>query len=188
MKHKYLKMYYELSILLIKNKNQVIEKIAVDKYYNVERKKTFYKEERDWFINSAYFIQDFATKIKKVEYGKYYIYYNINPNDLRNMGVSNAIDIDKFFKVLWIRYGYEQARGINDILINYTNMMLEYNIKMIGDEIEEIAVSQEDNKNIINLIALNDKKGMNADVFCLLYKNVISIEGQKKFAKYAKFN
>jgi hypothetical protein len=188
MKHKYLKMYYELSILLIKNKNHVIEKIAVDKYYNVERKKTFYKEERDWFINSAYFIQDFATKIKKVEYGKYYIYYNINPNDLRNMRVSNAIDIDKFFEVLWIRYGYEQVRGMNDMLINYTNMMLEYNINMIGDEIEEIAVSQEDNKNIINLIALNDKKGMNADVFCLLYKNVISIEGQKKFAKYAMFN
>jgi hypothetical protein len=62
--------------------------------------------------------------------------------------------------------------------------MLEYNIKMIGEEIEEIAISQEDNKNIINLIALNDKKGMNTDIFKILYNNVMSTAGQKKFGKY----
>jgi hypothetical protein len=184
MKHKYLKMYYELSILLIKNKNQVIEKICCDSSYNAQRRKIIYNEERHWFIDSAYFIEDFSTRGKKVDTGKYYYYYDIDPTDLRNMKVSNAMDIARFFDVLKIRYGYEQGRGLNDMLVNYTNLMLEYNIKMIGVEIEEIAISQEDNKNIINLIALNDKKGMNTDIFKILYNSVISTAGQKKFGKY----
>lgn len=184
MKHKYLKMYYELSILLIKNKNQVIEKICRDSNYNALHRKIIYKEERHWFIDSAYFIEDFSTRNKKVDTGKYYYYYNIDPNNLRNMNVSNAMDIARFFDVLKIRYGYEQGRGLNNMLVNYTNLMLEYNINMIGEGIEEIAVSQEDDKNIFNLLALNDKKGMNTDIFRLLYNSVISTEGQKKFAKY----
>jgi flagellar assembly factor FliW len=66
---------------------------------------------------------------------------------------------------------------------NYTNMMLEYNIKLIEEKVDEISISQEDDKNFFNLLELN-KKGMNSDIFNILYTSVMSAKGQKKFAPY----
>jgi hypothetical protein len=186
MKHKYLKMYYELSIMLIDNKHQIIEKISKDYYYKGQYNNKIYNEERDWFIDSAYFIEDFTTKIKKVETGKYYHFYDINPHDLRIMDVSNTKDIKTFYNVLYIRYGYEHGIILKDLIENYTNLLLEYNIKLIEGKIEELSASQEDNKNIINLIELNNKKGMNLDIFCLLYNTVISEKGKNKYANFIK--
>jgi len=176
--HKYLKMYYELSLLLTENKHKIIEKRSGD--YN----KTIYKEERDWFIDCAYFVEDFSTKIKKIDSGKYYCFYAINPNDLRNMKVSYATEIDMFYKTLYIRYGYEQGRIYKGLIEDYTNLLLEYNIKLIGEEVEEISDSQEDDKNMNNLVALNKKDGMNPDIFRILYNGIISTKGQNKFEKY----
>jgi len=186
MKHKYLKMYYELSIMLIDNKHQIIEKVSNDYHYKGQYKKKIYNEERDWFIDSAYFIEDFSTKIKKVETGKYYHFYDINPHDLRNMDVSNSKDINTFYNVLYIRYGYEDGIIFKDLIEQYINLLLEYNIKLIEGKIEELSASQEDNKNIINLIELNNKKGMNIDIFCLLYNTVISEKGKMKYANFMK--
>ena len=183
MNHKYLKMYYELSLVLTENKNKIVEKRKADDRYSGEYNHTIYKEERDWFIDSAYFMEDFSTKTKKVDSGKYYLYYAINPNDLRNMNVSNAMDIAKFYEVLYIRYGFEQSRMFKELFEKYTNMMLEYNIKLIGEEVEKISVNQEDDKNFFNLLELN-KKGMNSDIFNILYISVISAEGQKKYAPH----
>lgn len=186
MKHTYLKMYYELSLVLTKNKHKIIETKTLDYHCSGEYNKAIYKEKRDWFIDSAYFIEDFSTKIKKVETGKYYYYYNINPNDLRDMNVSNATDIARFYEVLNIRYGYEQSRIYKGVFTDYTNLMLEYNIKMVGEEIDEISANQEDNKNIVNLLEFNNKKGMNTDIFRILYESIISTEGQKKYTHYVK--
>lgn len=182
MKNEYLKMYYELSILLIENKNQIIEVRTEKQYVN----NLIYKEKRDWFINSAYFTEDFTTKIKNVQEGKIYIYYNIDPNDLRNMEVSSSTDIASFFEVLKIRYGYEQGRGFKDLLINYTNLMLDYNIKLIEHKIDKISIDQEDNKNVINLLELNKKEGMNADIFRILFSSIISQNKQALFSKLIK--
>lgn len=186
MKHKYLKMYYELSIMLIDNKHQIIEKVSNDYHYKGQYKKKIYNEERYWFIYSAYFIEDFSTKIKKVETGKYYHFYDINPHDLRNMDVSNSKDIKTFYNVLYIRYGYEHGIIFKDLIEQYINLLLEYNIKLIEGKVEELSASQEDNKNIINLIELNNKKGMNIDIFCLLYNTVISEKGKMKYANFMK--
>ena len=174
MKNKYLKIYYELSILLIENKHKIIEKSGYDGGYN----NSIYKEDRHWFIDGAYFVEDFTTKCKRVTTSKYYYYYNINPNDLRNMNVSDATDIAKFFEVLNIRYAYEQGRGFNNLVISYTNLMIDYNISLVENSIEEIIANKEDNKNIINLLEFNNKKGMNADIFRILYNNIISREGK----------
>jgi len=182
--HKYLKMYYELSLILTANKHKIIEKRSADYQYTAKYNKTIYKEERDWFIDCAYFVEDFSTKIKKIDTGKYYCFYAINPNDLRNMKVSNAIEIDMFYKTLYIRYGYEQGRIYKGLFEDYTNLLLEYNIKLIGKEVEEISDSQEDDKNINNLLVLNKKDGMNPDIFRIFYNSIISTEGQKKFDKY----
>ena len=63
---------------------------------------------------------------------------------------------------------------------DYTNLMLEYNIRDIENAVEEISVSQEDDKNFINLLELN-KKGMNGDIFRILYDAVISTNGRWKY-------
>ena len=160
------------------------EKKSKDDRYKARYNKSIYKEERDWFIDSAYFIEDFSTKIKRVETGKYYHYYDINPNDMRNMGVSSAKDIARFFEVLKIRYGYEQGKIFKDLFVDYINLLLEYNINLIEKKIEEISASPEDNKNISNLLELNNKKGMNVDIFRILYNNVISEKGKMKYANF----
>ena len=183
MKHKYLKMYYELSLVLTENKHKIVEKRTADYRYTGEYNNTIYKEERDWFIDSAYFTEDISTKIKKVDSGKYYLYYAINPNDLRNMNVSNAVDIAKFYEVLYIRYGYEYGKMFKGLFEHYINMMLEYNINMIEEKVEKISISQEDDKNFFNLLELN-KKGMNSDIFNILYSSVMSTKGQKKYAAH----
>lgn len=180
MSHRYLRMYYELSLVLTENKHKIIEKKKVDYRYIGEYNKEIYKEERDWFIDTAYFIEDFPSKIKRVEKGKYYCYYAISPNDLRNMSVSSDKDIAKYYEVLYIRYGYEQVSILKGLFADYTNLMLEYNIRDIENAVEEISVSQEDDKNFVNLLELN-KKGMNGDIFRILYDVVISTKGRRKY-------
>lgn len=187
MKHKYLKMYYEISIMLIDNKHQIIEKKSEDDRYEARYNKSIYKEERDWFIDSAYFIEDFSTKIKRVETGKYYHYYDIDPNDLRNMDVSSATEIARFFEVLKIRYGYERGMIFKKLFEDYTNLLLEYNINLVEKGVEEISASHEDDKNFFNLLELNNKKGMNADLFNILYNLLISTKKQKRFTHFIKF-
>ena len=176
MKHTYLKMYYELSLLLTDNKHKVIESKSMDSCY-------IYPEDSNWFIDGIHYVEDFTTRVKKVEIGKYYYYFNINPNDLKNMKVSNDKDIANFHEILNIRYGYEQGMIYKGLFIDYTNLMIEYNIKLIEEDIEKISASHEDDKNYFNLLELN-KKGMNIDVFIMLYNLVISPKGQKKFAQY----
>ena len=95
------------------------------------------------------------------------------------MKISNAFDIARFHEILNIRYGYEQGRMFKGLFMDYTNLMIEYNVVLIGKEVEKISVSQEDDKNFVNLLELN-KKGMNADIFNILYNIVISGEGQTK--------
>jgi len=187
MNHCYLRKYYELSLLLTENKHKVIEKKSrddrYDRYDRYDRSEPLYKIERDWFIDSAYFVEDFTTKLKRVEKGKYYNYYNIDPNDLRSRCASSAEEVERFYEVLKIRYGYEQSRtmsGLGCIFMQYMNLMIEYNINIVGEEVENIAKSQEDDKNFANLLELN-KKGMNADIFDILYKSIISTKGQLKY-------
>ena len=173
MKHPYLRMYYELSLLLIDNKHKVIESKSMESCY-------IYPKDSNWFIDGVQYVEDFTTKVKKIEIGKYCYYFNINPNDLKNMKVSNDTDIAGFNEVLYIRYGYEHGIIYKELFVDYTNLMIEYNIKLIEQDIEKISASQEDDKNFFNLLELN-KKGMNADIFHILYNSVISEKGQKKF-------
>lgn len=183
LKHRYLKMYYDISVMLIDNKHKIIEKISKDDRYKPQYNKQIYNEERNWFIDSAYFLKDLTTK-KRVETGKYYHYYNINPNNLRNMCISKVKNITKFYKDLYNIYGYEQGIIFKDLIEHYTNLLLEYNINLIDKELEKISASQEDDKNFFNLLELYNKKGMNADIFHILYNNLISEKGRKKYTKY----
>jgi hypothetical protein len=51
-------------------------------------------------------------------------------------------------------------------------------------ELEELSAIFEDKKNVINLATLNDKDGMNNDLLMIIYYNLISQEGNKKYAPY----
>jgi hypothetical protein len=170
LKHKYLRMYYELSTNLIENTHQVIE----------EKRSGFYADERKWFINTAYFVKHDAKRT--IESGKYCCYYNIDPNSLKDACVSNDEDIATFFTKLKKRNRYEKVRHF----VDYTNLMLEYNIALIERETDKLSAGDEDNKNIDNLIALNTKTGMNDDIFRLLYSRVISTSGQHKYDPFVK--
>ena len=171
LKQKYLKMYYELSTHLIKNTHQIIE----------EKRGGYYSKEINWFIDTAYFVKHDMKRT--IESGKYSCYYNINPNDLRNASVSRDEDIATFFRNLKKRNRYEQSRHF----VDYTNLMLEYNIGLIEREVDELIPSQEDDKNVQKLFELNSKKGMNDDIFRILYSCVVSEDGQRKYAQIVKY-
>jgi hypothetical protein len=105
--NEYLKKYYELTLLLMKNKNCII-------------KKTHHTGDIDWFLDCAYILNDndLETNIKRVEKGTYYCYSNINPYDLKGMGVSTDEDIEIFFnKLLDIDTDYDE--NIKQLVVDY---------------------------------------------------------------------
>jgi len=181
-KNKLLKMYYEISLLLIENKNMVIEKINNTEYRQHYHHYDFvYTEKRNWFIDCAYFVENFVINSKEIQKDKYSCYYNINPNDLRNMEISTKSHIDRFNKTF---LGYEQIYYFKKSLINYTKLVIDYTADLIEKELDEISAIQEDKLNIIKLIAFNEKEGMNIDILFIIYNHLISENNSKKYAPY----
>jgi len=98
-----LKKYYELSLLLMKNKNCIIEKNS-----NTEVK--------DWFLDCAYILNYPETNTKQVEKGNYYCYCNINPYDLKKMDVSTYSYIQIFINKL-LNTNYDD--DIKKLVVDY---------------------------------------------------------------------
>lgn len=179
-KNKLLKMYYELSLLLVENKNMVNEKISKGDFrlYNYD---FLYTEKRDWFIDCAYFVDNFSTNRKEIQKDRYCCYYNINPCDLVNMPISSKSLIDKFNLTF---LGYEQIYYFQKKIINYISLAIDYNASLMEKELEEISAIQEDKINIIKLLVFFEKKGMNCDIFFVIYNNLVSIDGNAKYSSY----
>jgi hypothetical protein len=97
--NEYLKKYYELSLLLMKNKNLIIEK-------------NDYTRVIDWFIDCAYILN------KQVEKGTYYCYCNINPYNLKKMNVSTDDDIEIFINKL-VYTDYDE--NIEKLVVHYVD-------------------------------------------------------------------
>jgi hypothetical protein len=176
-KYKLLKMFYELSLLLIENKNIVKEKIN-----NREHNHHFdfvYTENRVWFIDCAYFIENLETNNKEVRKDRYCCRYNINPNDLINMEISTKSHIDRFKKTF---LGYEQIDYFQKNIINYTKLAIDYNASLMEKELNELSTFFEDKKNIINLVILKDKEGVNRDIIRVIYNFLVSPKGKKKYS------
>jgi hypothetical protein len=53
----------------------------------------------------------------------------------------------------------------------YNNIVFDYCISLMEKELDELDIF-EDKKNIINLVALNDKQGMNNDILMLIYNHL----------------
>jgi hypothetical protein len=95
-KNKYLKHYYDLSLMLAKDKHLLVEDLkssesSVSSKSGYEFSKTYYKEDRFWYINTTFINANFDMETKKG-------YYKINPYDLENMEYSSQEDLDKFNK------------------------------------------------------------------------------------------
>ena len=84
-KNKYLKHYYDLSLLIADNKNTIIKKT---KYKNEEP--FLYNEDRFWgidcaFIEGTYKNEETLDTAYKIANNQELYYYKINPYDLENM-------------------------------------------------------------------------------------------------------
>ena len=185
LKNKLLKMYYELSLLLVKDKNRFVEKISNKgrPIWDAEIAH-IYNGRRNCFVDCAYILNGV------VKTDKQYCYYEMNPLELKDQYtaderkfVNTSRDIEWFNNNYKIRLGYEVS-GFEKRAINYSNIIVEYNANLIETEIDEIAAVQDDKLNIIKLMAFNEKKGMNADIFLVILNNIISANETERYAKY----
>lgn len=178
-KNKYWKHYYNMSLMLTNDLHTVIDTKRTDgtggfnNYYAYEYK-------RYWGINTAtiYGTQE-DTAIKEVANGENNCYYRINPYDLENMDYSSQQELDVFKKMYVCRY--EIRSGNFNINSRYLyDLAFDYCVSLMEKEVGRF----EDKYNLINLVALNDKKGMNEDILRIIYNNLLSSEGKDKFADY----
>jgi lysyl-tRNA synthetase class I len=51
-------------------------------------------------------------------------------------------------------------------------------------ELDELSSIEDDKINSIKLIAFNDKKDMNCDIFKIIYNHLINQKNSKRFASY----
>jgi len=63
----------------------------------------------------------------------------------------------------------------------YSILAIDYQASLIEKEIDEITAILEEKKYIINLATFNDKKGMNNDILMIIYNNILSADGNKKY-------
>ena len=181
MKNKLLKMYYELSLLLVENKNEIIEQTG---YSDNDAKITnIYVGRRHWCIDCAYFYENIATNIKEVQKKQYYCYYDINPYEMFEVDVSTKASIERFNYNFKVRLGYLYP-SYDKIVISYMNRVIDYKAALIEKELDEISAIQDTELNIIKLIAFNEKKGMNCDIFQVIYNNFVSANEAHIYAPY----
>ena len=186
MKNKILKMYYELSLLLVKDKNMFVENISFsdngDRIWDDEITK-MYKSKRSCFVDCAYILNNV------VKTDKQYCYYYINPFELIDSYYGKRMVVDTFSQIasfnynFKVRLGYEVS-GFEKRLINYTNLVIAYNATLMENELDELSAIEDDKLTIIKLIAFNDKKNMNSDIFQVIYNNLVSAKRTNIYAPY----
>jgi hypothetical protein len=185
--NKYWKHYYNISLMLTnsKDKNLVIQ---YHKYGSEYLSEKIYEEPRLWSFNTAYIETSMNSKDTHIKNYGNICYYKINPYDLVNMEYTSQEDLD-IFKINYITKRPEIKNKVFDIMcIIYKNLAVDYNTQIIKNEIdemekelEELSVMFEDKKNIINLVILNNRIGMNDDIQMMIYNYIISHEGYTKY-------
>ena len=183
-KNKYWKAFYDLSLMLTNDKHLVIQDLQFDSnYYD----RNIYFEKRYWCINTAYIEGDYDTKSKNktVLENEYNCYYKINPYNLEKTEYSSQQNLDIFTKKYIGRYevGRWDIRSIpfETKSAYYYNIVFEYTISLMEKELDEVSAIFEDKKNVLNLAALNDKQGMNSDIISIIYRYLVSTNGDNKY-------
>jgi hypothetical protein len=172
-KNKYWKHYYELSLLLTTNKHTLIKDLEYNSnYYDPN----IYEEIRLWSINTAFIDGSYDSKTKKVVENEYNCYYRINPFDLENMNYTSQKNLDIFKTNYMSRYEV-RSKTFDKKRVYYDTFVLDYCTSLMEKELDELSTIFEDKKNVINLVALNEKEGMNGDLLRIIYNHLISSEG-----------
>ena len=112
MKNKYLKKYYELSLMAIGKEN-------IDTNYyreNVNIQKNHH------LIDTLYIVEDPLTKIKFAKKGNSYRHFNLAK--LKKMTVADAYSIEEFNAEYNIRYGVDD-KTLEDVVAKYTALANE---------------------------------------------------------------
>ena len=132
-KNRYLKYYYDLSLMLTNNKHHVFQK---SKYKIVEP--FIYREDRFWgfdsaFIDATYKNDETLEQVYNIVDNQQLYYYKINPYDLENMEYSSQEVLTDFHRKnterkcdkYWggnFEYTYGQY---NNLVVNYNNKIME---------------------------------------------------------------
>ena len=181
-KHKYLKYYYDLSLLLANDKHTVTHNTSFNKLYDEIYE---YTGNRKWSFDTAFIDLDIDQNYKKtykiIPSGNV-CYYRINPFDVEGMEYSTPQGIDLFKRTYMCRsdviLGYFPSRSVI-----YKNLALEYNVKNMEKELEELSAFFEDKKIVVNLAVIQEMYEMNSDVLMILYNSLLTTEGSKKHAE-----
>ena len=169
-KNKYWKYYYDLSLMLAIDKE--IKNEPFNKFYDEAYE---YTGNRVWSLDTAYIDLDIdqnANKIYKIIPSGNVCYYKINPADLEKMEYTSPQGIDIFKKIYMcrndVRSGYFLSRSVI-----YRNIALEYNVKNMEKELDELSEFFDNKKNIFTLAAIQKKHFIDNDVLMIIYESLV---------------
>ena len=175
-KNKYWASYYDLSLMLTNDLHTVIDTKETS-VSGGSNNYWAYEYKRYWRIDTATISGTQDSEIKEIVNGENNCYYKISPYDFENMNYSSQQELEIFKKMYVSRYeirsGNFNSRYLYDLAFDY----FDYRISLIEEEVEEF----EDKYNLLNLVALNDKKGMNGDILMLIYNNLVSANAYDKY-------
>lgn len=190
-KNKYWKHYYDLSLLLTNNKNMVIEDIKYNSNfsYGPVGYPVYFGETRLWWIDTAIIdgnhVIDQEVE-RHIENQGHLCYYKINPYDLENMEYTSPEDLDIFLNAYMTRRCEIVYNQFEKKAMIFNDLAIDYNVRMIEKEIEELLEYFEDKKNVVNLATFYDKKDMNKDVLMMIYNYLVSADGNKRYKIHIK--
>ena len=126
---RYLRFYYEISLMLTNDKHLVVEDLVYSSENNEEQ---IYEETRRWSPNTAYIEEDIHNDTLTVIGYSENTYYKIIPYLLENMNYTSQEDLDNF------RTAYITTYEDENILSIYYNLAIEYQANLLQDKFEEI--------------------------------------------------
>ena len=174
-KNRYLKYYYDLSLLLANDKHTVIHNSSFNKLYDEIYE---YTGNRKWSLDTPFIDLDIDQNYKKtykiIPSGNV-CYYKINPFDVEGMEYSTPQGIDLFKRTYMcrsdVRLGYFASRSVI-----YKNIALEYNVMNMEKELDELSTFFENKQNIFTLSAIQKEHLIDNDVLMIIYENLVGID------------
>jgi hypothetical protein len=163
--NKYWRYYYELSLLVAKDKHKVIKNDVFNKAYDEIYEVT---KKRVWSVETSYFdyVKQTYNKIYKIIPSGNVCYYKINPFDLDKMEYTSHQGLEVFRMIYIARKDVRLGYFLNKSVI-YKNIAMEY-------------VMNENKKHILNLATLNGIYCMNDDILTMIY-NIVSIGNKYEY-------
>ena len=182
-KNKYLKYYYNLSLMLVNDTHKVIKNETFNNTYNQIYGYTggnvWSKGDRKWSFETAYIDQSDLKNFKIIPSGNV-CYFKINPFDLEKMEYSTQQELEVFDR--GYMNGLVRVKWFSHRSVIYKNIATEYQVNKMEKELDELLTFFEDKKHILlNLATLNDKEGMNDNILTIIYNKLTNADENNKY-------